>query len=153
MHWLYPEAESLVGLADAACAARRFRESVSRAKAALAIAEGAGFRVLAGNALTVLAAALAHQGDQQQAIDKAVSAAALHSETGCRLGEAHALATLGLIMHSRDPAAAAAHEQAAQTIFSACGAAPPPVTWLAVTTRTSAREDVTFRPRPRAGQR
>ncbi len=98
MRGLYPEAESLVGLAEAACAALRYRESLSYAEAALAISERAGFLVLAGYALTALATALAHEGDERQASDQAMTAAALHRETGCRPGEARALAALDLVL-------------------------------------------------------
>jgi tetratricopeptide (TPR) repeat protein len=71
---------------------------VADARQALTLAGGAGYRILEGQAHTILAAAHLDLGDYAQAIEHARRALALHRRTGHRLGYARALVTLGHVL-------------------------------------------------------
>ncbi|GGP66606.1 SARP family transcriptional regulator [Saccharothrix coeruleofusca] len=83
----YPEVDALIGLASATA-------RTDPARQALALAQRAGYRALAGLALGVLAEVLLEAGEQAQAAWHARRALAVHRETGHRPGERHARAVL-----------------------------------------------------------
>ena len=75
--------------------------------AGLTLAGGAGYRILEGQAHTILAAAYIDLGDHARAIGHARRPLALHRQTGHRLGYARALVTLGHVLRHTDDADAA----------------------------------------------
>jgi tetratricopeptide (TPR) repeat protein len=123
----YTEAETLSSLA-ATLAGSSPAEAIAHARAALAIADPAEFRLIAGRARTALAVALAADGNSAEALATVEAAVALHRETGHRLGEAKALAVTSLLQ-VHDPAGANSADQAARAIIRACGAPESVLTW------------------------
>ena len=86
------------------------------ATAALAIAERTGYRAIAGDALTVLAATHAEIGETDAAIADAERALILHRRSGHRVAEARALYVLASVVRDRQPAEAERHERAGRKI-------------------------------------
>jgi DNA-binding SARP family transcriptional activator/Tfp pilus assembly protein PilF len=83
----YPEVDALIGLATVT-------GDIGHARQALALAAGAGYRALQGQAMSVLAEILLALDKPQDAAEHAHRALAIHRETGHRLGEARTLAVL-----------------------------------------------------------
>ncbi|WP_409186602.1 tetratricopeptide repeat protein [Amycolatopsis sp. VS8301801F10] len=83
----YPETDALIGLATVT-------SDPEPARQALALAEGAGYRALRGQALTALAGALLARGEPGAAAEHARNALAVHRETGHGPGETRTLALL-----------------------------------------------------------
>ncbi len=123
----YAIAESLTGL-SAALATTNTAEAITHADDALAIADPAEFRLVAGQARTARAVAQAAAGDLGSAVKDAEAAIALHGDAGYRLGEAAALAVLSRVLpdDSEDGRAAL---RAARAIVAATGATPAILTW------------------------
>jgi DNA-binding SARP family transcriptional activator len=110
----YLEAAALIGLAETEPAG-----ALDTARTALTIARTRGFRMLAGNALTALAAAELGQGRNSAALDCAAEALAVHNETGHRLGAAR---THLIAARAARPDTAQIHRQQAERLFSDTGA-------------------------------
>jgi DNA-binding SARP family transcriptional activator/tetratricopeptide (TPR) repeat protein len=84
----YGEAQALIGLAAAS-------HSLVDARAAAELCGTAGYRVLEGQACTVLAVIQLNRDQTAVASDHAAKALAIHRQTGHRLGEAGTLIILG----------------------------------------------------------
>ncbi|HEY8474284.1 MAG TPA: tetratricopeptide repeat protein [Natronosporangium sp.] len=127
------ELKALLGLASAQLDPRRpdpgqldpgrRAEICGQLRRALAIAEGHGFRLREGQALTVAAEVQLGLGDDQAATEYAARALDRHRQTGARLFEARTLAVLGqLAERAGDRAAAREHWRQAQALFAEIGA-------------------------------
>ena len=127
----YAQAESLTCLAQV-WATSRPEEACCYADAALAIADRAGFKLVSGQARTAKAVALARSGGEPEAVAAgaalAETAAALHRQTGHRLGEASALAVASKL-RAGDPDRADALWCRARAIVQACGASDTVLSW------------------------
>lgn len=102
----------------------RDRPAVAEAEKAAAIAGAAGYRVLEGQALTELAAALQTAGRTPRAAEVAARALESHRTTGHRLGEARTLVVLGDCTSESDPPAAREHWERARALLTESGAEP-----------------------------
>jgi hypothetical protein len=88
------------------------------------MAKEAGFRLLEGMALTVLAGICLEQEDLDRAVDLAQQALLSHGETGHRLGEARTHIVLGQAWQRvGDEGSARAHQARAETLFASLGLA------------------------------
>lgn len=115
------EADSLLGLALTYQRMGHYDESRRHAEQALSLAREYGFRVVEGQALTVLCGT--SEAESAYAISVALGreALAIHRETGHRLGEARTLVTLARAVGKGDDAAAELMRQQALDIFSDVG--------------------------------
>lgn len=117
--WRYGETTALIGLAAA-------RQDGNAARTAIDLAVTAGYRVLEGQARTVLAAIRLTGDELTEAVALATEAVAAHRETGHRLGEAEALLVLGGVAdRTGDPDRALARRRDAATLLADIGAAEP----------------------------
>ena len=91
----YVRTRTNVGLAAALRDTGDLTEAATVAAAALADAQRAGHRILAGNANLVLGGIALRTGDIDRAVDCGQRALTTHRATGHRLGEARALRLLG----------------------------------------------------------
>ncbi|MEV0719429.1 BTAD domain-containing putative transcriptional regulator [Asanoa sp. NPDC050611] len=91
----YVRTRTNVGLAAALRDTGDLTEAATVAAAALADAQRAGHRILAGNAYLVLGSVALRGGDIDRAVDCGQRALTSHRATGHRLGEARALRLLG----------------------------------------------------------
>ncbi len=96
----YPECDALVGLAVAGL-------DPAPARRALALADEAGYRALAGRARTALAEIALALGRPAEAVEHAHGALAIHRETGQRGGESLTLLALGTALAETEGEAAA----------------------------------------------
>jgi tetratricopeptide (TPR) repeat protein len=96
----YPECEALIGLTVAGL-------DPAPARRALALAEEAGYRALAGQARTALAEVALAFGRPAEAAEHARAALAIHRETGRRGSESLTLLALGTALAETEGEAAA----------------------------------------------
>jgi tetratricopeptide (TPR) repeat protein len=85
---------ALLGLADAHRHLGRPDEARTLVEQALTLAEQAGYRLLEGQAIHILAGVHLAQGRPDLAVKYAQDALDIHRETGYRLGQARSLALL-----------------------------------------------------------
>jgi DNA-binding SARP family transcriptional activator/tetratricopeptide (TPR) repeat protein len=114
---LYVETVAMIGLANATRATGRYGVALAHARSALSNAERAGYRTLAGEALTVAAAARTQLSDIDGAVEDAEHALILLRHSGYRLAEARALRVLADAVRGDHPTEAERYERAAAKIF------------------------------------
>jgi hypothetical protein len=112
--------EARIGLAVAHRCLDELDQARTCADDALTVTRRVGYRMLEGRALTARAAA---EPEAHRAAALARRAAAIHRETGHRLGLAR---TLSLLSAIAEPDARTAHARAASALFAEMGAAPDP---------------------------
>jgi DNA-binding SARP family transcriptional activator len=115
---LYVETVAMVGLANATRFTGRHGVALAHARSALSNAERAGYRTLAGEALTVAAAARTQMNDIDGAVEDAEHALILLRHSGYRLAEARALRVLAAAVRGDDPAEAVRYEGLADDIVA-----------------------------------
>jgi hypothetical protein len=115
---LYVETVAMVGLANATRFTGRHGVALAHARSALSNAERAGYRTLAGEALTVAAAARTQMNDVDGAIEDAEHALILLRHSGYRLAEARALRVLAGAIGDDHPAEADRYERLADDIVA-----------------------------------
>jgi tetratricopeptide (TPR) repeat protein len=115
----YAEVRALIGLAAA-------RRDGSSAREAVDLAGRVGYRVLEGQARTVLAEVVLDEDEFGEAAALAARALAIQRETGHRLGEAAALFVLGGVAdRTGDPDRALARRREAAALVADIGAVEP----------------------------
>lgn len=115
----YGETRALIGLAAA-------RRDPVTSRQAVELAAKVGYRVLEGQARTVLAAVQLDRGELDDAAELASQALAMHRETGHRLGEAEALIVLGGVAdRTGDPDRALSRRRDAATLLADIGVTEP----------------------------
>jgi DNA-binding SARP family transcriptional activator len=115
----YGEARALIGLAAA-------KEDEAAARQAIELTIKLGYRVLEGQARTVLAVVHLATEELDEADELATQALTTHRETGYRLGEAEALLVLGGVAdRTGDPDRAVARRREATSLLADIGAAGP----------------------------
>jgi hypothetical protein len=115
---LYVETVAMVGLANATRFTGRHGVALAHARSALSNAERAGYRTLAGEALTVAAAARIQMNDISGAIEDAEHALILLRPSGYRLAEARALRVLAAAIGDDHPAEADRYVRLADDIVA-----------------------------------
>ncbi|MFC5851755.1 BTAD domain-containing putative transcriptional regulator [Streptomyces chlorus] len=115
------EADSILGLSLTHRRLGRHHEARHSAEEALRLARAYGFRVVVGQALTVLCGTAESESEYATAVTLGHEALTTHRETGHRLGEARTLVALARALRKTDGAAAELMRQQALNIFSEVG--------------------------------
>jgi tetratricopeptide (TPR) repeat protein len=134
---LYPEAEALIGLALCCAGLGRVDEADGYAGRAISVAQEAGFRLLAGQALVAAACVRLATGAADHAADLATRAIEIQAGTGCRLGQAQALTVVALASRAAGRDSQARRHLAEATSIAAAIGAPESASHLALPERTA----------------
>jgi DNA-binding SARP family transcriptional activator len=117
---------ALIGLGAVNLDLGQVERASTYATEALKVAREVGYRILEGQALTVLAGIRLSESQPEQALEHCLQALDHHRSTGYRLGEAHVLVLLGRIRNlSGNAQAGREHLLVAHRLLEAIGAPVP----------------------------
>jgi DNA-binding SARP family transcriptional activator/Tfp pilus assembly protein PilF len=121
----YPYVQALIGLGAAHCHQGQHENARAWIDRAIAESDESGYRMLLGQARSVLAEIQLSRGRATEAIAEAELALAIHRETGYRPGEADVLALIGRGYGDDDPAQAERYAREAYALYTEMGIPVP----------------------------
>jgi tetratricopeptide (TPR) repeat protein len=121
----YPYIQALIGLAAAHCHQGQHDNARAWIDKAIAESDESGYRMLLGQARSVLAEIQLSRGRMAEAIAAAELALAIHRETGHRTGEADVLALIGRAYGDEDSDQAERYAREAYALYAAMGMPVP----------------------------